>query len=32
VKKVQTGDAKFEVTDGHRQYFLEGFSLLLSEK
>ncbi len=32
VKKVKSGDAKFEVTDGHRQYFLEGFSLLLSEK
>jgi glyoxylase-like metal-dependent hydrolase (beta-lactamase superfamily II) len=32
VKKVQAGSAKFVVTDGHREYAFEGFSLLLSEK
>lgn len=32
VKKVQAGSAKFVVTDGHREYVFEGFSLLLSEK
>jgi glyoxylase-like metal-dependent hydrolase (beta-lactamase superfamily II) len=32
VKEVQSGAAKFEVTEGHREYSLEGFSLLLSEK
>jgi len=32
VKKIQSGDAKFEVTDGRREYSLEGFSLLLSGK
>ena len=31
-KKVQAGSAKFMVTDGHREYAFEGFSLLLSEK
>ena len=32
VKKVQSGSAKFVVTEGHREYAFEGFSLLLSEK
>jgi glyoxylase-like metal-dependent hydrolase (beta-lactamase superfamily II) len=32
VKNVQSGSAKFTVTDGHREYPFEGFSLLLSEK
>jgi glyoxylase-like metal-dependent hydrolase (beta-lactamase superfamily II) len=32
VKSVQSGAAKFVVTDGHREYSFEGFSLLLSEK
>jgi glyoxylase-like metal-dependent hydrolase (beta-lactamase superfamily II) len=32
VKKVQSGSARFEVTDGRREYRVEGFSLLLSEK
>jgi glyoxylase-like metal-dependent hydrolase (beta-lactamase superfamily II) len=32
VKQVQSGAAKFTVTDGHREYAFDGFSLLLSEK
>ena len=32
VKKVQSGSAKFVVTEGHREYSFQGFSLLLSEK
>jgi glyoxylase-like metal-dependent hydrolase (beta-lactamase superfamily II) len=32
VKKVQSGSAKFVVTDGHREYSFDGFFLLLSEK
>lgn len=32
VKKVQSGSAKYEVTEGHREYKFEGFSLLLSGK
>ena len=32
VKQVQSGSAKFTVTDGHREYACDGFSLLLSEK
>jgi glyoxylase-like metal-dependent hydrolase (beta-lactamase superfamily II) len=32
VKKVQSGSAKFVVTEGHREYCFQGFSLLLSEK
>jgi glyoxylase-like metal-dependent hydrolase (beta-lactamase superfamily II) len=32
VKKIQTGQAKFVVTNGRREYSFDGFSLLLSEK
>jgi glyoxylase-like metal-dependent hydrolase (beta-lactamase superfamily II) len=32
VKKVQAGSAKFTVTEGHREYVFDGFSLLLSDK
>jgi glyoxylase-like metal-dependent hydrolase (beta-lactamase superfamily II) len=32
VKQVQSGAAKFTVTDTHREYSFDGFSLLLSEK
>jgi glyoxylase-like metal-dependent hydrolase (beta-lactamase superfamily II) len=32
VKKVQSGSAKYVVTDGHREYTFDGFSLLISEK
>ena len=32
VKKVQAGSAKFTVTERHREYVFDGFSLLLSEK
>jgi len=32
VKKVQSGRGKFRVTEGHREYMFDGFSLLLSEK
>jgi len=32
VKNVQSGRAKFTVTEGHREYAFDGFSLLLSEK
>jgi glyoxylase-like metal-dependent hydrolase (beta-lactamase superfamily II) len=32
LKKVQSGSAKFAVTDGHREYKFEGFSLLLSKQ
>jgi glyoxylase-like metal-dependent hydrolase (beta-lactamase superfamily II) len=32
VKKIQSGEAKFVVTNGRREYSFEGFSLLLSEK
>jgi glyoxylase-like metal-dependent hydrolase (beta-lactamase superfamily II) len=32
VKKVQSGKAKFVVTNGRREYTFDGFSLLLSDK
>ncbi len=32
VKKVRSGAVPFEVTDGRREYKVDGFSLLLSEK
>ena len=32
VKSVQSGSVKFTVTEGHREYSFDGFSLLLSEK
>ena len=32
VQRVQSGAPGFVVTDGHREYSFEGFSLLLSEK
>jgi glyoxylase-like metal-dependent hydrolase (beta-lactamase superfamily II) len=32
VKRVESGGPRFVVTDGHREYCFEGFSLLLSEK
>lgn len=32
VKRVQSGAAKFTVTEGHKEYSFEGFSLLLSDQ
>jgi hypothetical protein len=32
VQQVQRGKAKSEVTEGHREYSFDGFSLLLSDK
>ena len=32
VKRVKSGSAKYTVTEGHREYAFDGFSLLLSEK
>ena len=32
VKKVKSGEAKFVVTDGRREYSFAGFSLLVSDK
>jgi glyoxylase-like metal-dependent hydrolase (beta-lactamase superfamily II) len=32
VKKIQSGSAQYEVTDGRREYKVDGFSFLLSEK
>jgi hypothetical protein len=32
VKKVQSGEAKFVVINGRREYSFAGFSLLVSDK
>ena len=32
VKRIQSGSAKFRVTEDHREYSFDGFSLLLSDK